>query len=88
MSLAQQRKQGEPQSQGLSPSFPVPVPEPLAREQAKVLTPPSPPKPEGPSPESEGSPSGGDGKLLVKDTVTNYIYSAHWKAILEEVNHQ
>ncbi|KAL4815907.1 hypothetical protein BDW67DRAFT_163347 [Aspergillus spinulosporus] len=86
MSLAQQRKQGEPQGQEVSPSYPEPVPEILAREQAKMLTPPSPPKPEGPSPESEGSPSGGDGKLLVKDTVTNYIYSAHWKAILEEIN--
>ncbi|KAL5047006.1 hypothetical protein BDW71DRAFT_180828 [Aspergillus fruticulosus] len=85
MSFAQQRKQGEPQSQEPSPSFPVPAPELLARGQTMALTPTSPPKLEGTSPESEGTPSGGDGKLLVKDTVTNYIYSAHWKAILEEI---
>ncbi|RDW69133.1 putative C6 transcription factor [Aspergillus mulundensis] len=85
MSFAQQKKQEDPHNQESSPSYPLQASELSARGQV-VLTPPSPPKLEGTSPEREDSPSGGDGKLLVKDTVTNYIYSAHWKAILEEIN--
>lgn len=85
MSFAQRKQQEEPQPQiGSSPSSGTP-PSLLSREQSAMLTTASPPKPEGSEPENEGSPPGGAGKLLVKDTGTSYIDSAHWKAILEEV---
>lgn len=73
-----------------SASAPAPAPAPAptfefpSREQPLLLTPASPPKPEG-TDEGEGGLVGGTGRLLVKDAVTNYIDSAHWKAILEEV---
>lgn len=85
MSFAQRKQQEDPQTQSdSSPSSKTPS-SLLSREQPATLTTPSPPKPEESEPENEGSPPGGVGKLLVKDTGTSYIDSAHWKAILEEV---
>ncbi|KAL4804863.1 fungal-specific transcription factor domain-containing protein, partial [Aspergillus unguis] len=88
MSLAQQKRHEEPQNQQGFLPMSAPAPGQIPKAQPVVLTPPSPPKPEGTGTESdrENSPPGGSGKLLVKDTVTNYIDSAHWKAILEEIN--
>ncbi|KAL4911992.1 hypothetical protein BDW62DRAFT_36209 [Aspergillus aurantiobrunneus] len=86
MSFAQQKKQDETHSQESSPPLTAPAPVTLSRGQTTELTLPSPPKPEGTDPESGDSPTGACGKLLVKDTGTSYIDSAHWKAILEEIN--
>jgi hypothetical protein len=42
----------------------------------------------GTEPENVDSPAGQNGKLVVKESGTSYIDSAHWKAILEEVRAQ
>lgn len=86
MSFAQRKQQEEPQTRSDSSPSSGPPLSVLSREQLAALTTPSPPKPDGSEPENEGSPPGVVGKLLVKDTGTSYIDSAHWKAILEEVS--
>ncbi|KAL2808177.1 fungal-specific transcription factor domain-containing protein [Aspergillus granulosus] len=78
MSFAQQRRQDDNQVQDSSPVPPAPDLDP------RVL--PSPPKAEGMDAESRESPASQSGRLLVNDKGTNYIDSAHWKAILEEIN--
>ncbi|KAL4786728.1 hypothetical protein BJX76DRAFT_88080 [Aspergillus varians] len=86
MSFAQQKKQEDSDSQEPSPPLPAPASGFLPRGQSTMLTPPSPLRRDGTETESEDSPSGGSGKLVVNDTGTNYIDSVHWKAILEEIN--
>ncbi|KAL4928270.1 putative C6 transcription factor [Aspergillus undulatus] len=79
MSFAQQKKQEDSgRSQEASPPMPAPAPDLLSRQPA-VTT------PEKFEAENE-SPAADCGKLLVKDTGTSYIESAHWKAILQEIN--
>ncbi|PTU20884.1 hypothetical protein P175DRAFT_0501517 [Aspergillus ochraceoroseus IBT 24754] len=90
-SLAQQKRQGGDQNPGQSQDrdpdansllphgLGVEVPQP--GPQMMLQTPPSPPDQVG-----KDSPADQPGKLVVKDTGTSYIDSAHWKAILEEIN--
>ncbi|KAL2825464.1 fungal-specific transcription factor domain-containing protein [Aspergillus cavernicola] len=88
LSLAQQKKQDEGESEDATAALPPGALDLESRRQSMLLTPPSPStgKLEGTGLEIGDSPPGQTGKLLVKETGTSYIDSAHWKAILEEIN--
>ncbi|KAL4868264.1 hypothetical protein BDV12DRAFT_186088 [Aspergillus spectabilis] len=85
MSFAQKKKQDEPQNQDASSPLLPPAPD-LPSQGPPTLTTPLAPNSGGTETESGGSPAGKPGKLVVKESGTSYIDSAHWKAILEEIN--
>ncbi|KAL3477967.1 fungal-specific transcription factor domain-containing protein [Aspergillus californicus] len=89
LSLAQQKKQGEDQDLGQEiDDFTslLSAPEVGSGAQSMLLTPPSPQQPGDTEIKSGDSPPGQSGKVVVKETGTSYIDSAHWKAILAEIN--
>ncbi|KAL3466554.1 hypothetical protein BJX64DRAFT_250273 [Aspergillus heterothallicus] len=84
MSFAQQRRQDDNQVQEFSTVPPARDLEP--RGQPELLSPLSPPKAEGTDTVNQESSASQPGRLLVNEKGTDYIDSAHWKAILEEIN--
>ncbi|KAL4796157.1 fungal-specific transcription factor domain-containing protein [Aspergillus venezuelensis] len=79
MSFAQQKKQDDPLSHESSPPLQAPAPDLYPRQPAMIT-------PDKTDTDSGESPTADGGKLLVKETGTSYIESAHWKAILQEIN--
>ncbi|KAL2845434.1 fungal-specific transcription factor domain-containing protein [Aspergillus pseudoustus] len=84
MSFAQQRRQDDNQAPDFSIVPPAADLDP--RSQPLAPSPASPPKADGTETDSQESPASQPGRLVVNDKGTNYIDSAHWKAILEEIN--
>jgi hypothetical protein len=82
MSFAQQRRQEDNQVQDFSA---VPAPDPDTIGQSVLPSPLSSSRAEATEAESQESTASQPGRLVVNEKGTNYIDSAHWKAILEEV---
>ncbi|KAL5335278.1 hypothetical protein BJX70DRAFT_327486 [Aspergillus crustosus] len=87
LSFAQRKKKDEPRGQDVSSSVLPPASDSLGTGQPLLVTPVATSS-EGTGTETEAgdSPAGSMGKLVVKESGTSYIESAHWKAILEEIN--
>ncbi|KAL3442646.1 fungal-specific transcription factor domain-containing protein [Aspergillus insuetus] len=83
MSFAQQRRQDDNQVQDFSA---VRAPDLDTVGQPVLPSPLSSSRAEATEAESQESPASQPGRLVVNEKGTNYIDSAHWKAILEEIN--
>ncbi|KAL4885983.1 hypothetical protein BJY04DRAFT_205219 [Aspergillus karnatakaensis] len=85
LSFAQKKKQDEHQGQESSPSLQPPAQD-LSSNHQPAQTTPLVTSSEGTESENAGLSPGQCGKLVVTDSGTSYIDSAHWKAILEEIS--